>query len=100
MHHSECLRACSLFFWSAANAGVSVEDIDQNRPEVHASAEKGKVLIENAIAGNVKLLTRMITQEEFEQPPVTFRDGDAMHMITGDVVVQLEKNPPTVQSRL
>ena len=104
MHHSECLRVCSpvffVLFWPAANAGVSVEDIDQNRPEVHASAEKGKVLIQSAIAGNVKLLARMITQEEFEQPPVTFRDGDAMHMITGDVVVQLDENPPTTTSRL
>ena len=48
----------------------------------------------------MKLLTRMIMKEEFEQPPVTFRDGDAMHMITGDVIVQLEEKPPTMTSRL
>jgi hypothetical protein len=77
-----------------------VEDIDQNRPERHANAEKGGILIKNAIAGNVKLLTRMIMQEEFDQPPVTFRDGDAMHMITGDVVVQLDMKPSAAAARL
>ena len=77
-----------------------MEDIDQSRPEVHASAQKGEALIKNAITGNVKLLTRMIQREDFEQPPVTFRDGDAMHMITGDVVVQLDGKPGAVAARL
>jgi hypothetical protein len=80
--------------------GVCVEDIDQTRPEKHASAQKGEALIQNAIAGNVKLLTRMILQEDFEQPPVTFRDGDALHMITGEVVVQLNGNPTAMAARL
>ena len=78
-------------------------DIDQSRPEAHATAQKGQALIENAIAGNIKLITRMISREEFDQPPVTFRDGDAMHMITGDVVVQLDEKrgaPGAVASRL
>ena len=77
-----------------------MEDIDQNRPERHANAEKGGILIKNAIAGNVKLLTRMIMQEEFYQPPDTFRDGGAKHMITGDVVVQLDMKPSAAAARL
>ena len=52
-----------------------MEDIDQSRPEAHASAEKGEALIGPAIEGNVQLLTRMILGEEFEQPP---RLGAAM----------------------
>ena len=77
-----------------------MEDIDQSRPEAHASAEKGEALIGPAIEGNVQLLTRMILGEEFEQPPVTFREGDAMHMITGDVVVQVDAPAPAATARL
>jgi len=42
----------------------------------------------------------MILGEEFEQPPVTFREGDAMHMITGDVVVQVDAPAPAAAARL
>ena len=66
-----------------------MEDIDQSRPEAHASAEKGEALIGPAIEGNVQLLTRMILGEEFEQ-----------HMITGDVVVQVDAPAPAAAARL
>ena len=69
---------------------VSVADIDPSRPESHASAEKGAALVGPAIEGNVQLIRKMIDGDEFEQPPVTFRDGDAIHMLSGDVIVRVD----------
>ena len=45
----------------------------------------------------------MIMGEDCDQPPVTFREGDALHMITGDVVVEVDIREPvmnTVAARL
>ena len=69
---------------------VSVADIDPSRPESHASAEKGAALVGPAIEGNVQLIRKMIEGDDFEQPPVTFRDGDAIHMLSGDVIVRVD----------
>ena len=51
-----------------------------------ASAEKGEALLEPAVAGCTALLAKMIAGEPVECEPVTFRDGQRIHMLTGDVV--------------
>lgn len=48
--------------------------------------EKGEKLIEPAVAGVTEILRRMIAGVEVDAPPVTFREGRRIHMLTGEPV--------------
>ncbi len=64
---------------------VHQDDID-NAAAAQGTREKGKKLIEPAIAGVAEILRKMIAGEEVDAPPVTFREGQRMHMLTGEPV--------------
>ena len=51
-----------------------------------ATKEKGKLLIGHAVAGVADVLDKMIAGEKVDKPPVTFAEGQRIHMVTGDPV--------------
>ena len=57
-----------------------------NEAAALATREKGERLIGPAVAGVADVLSRMIAGEAVNKPPVTFVDGQRIHMVTGDPV--------------
>ena len=64
---------------------VHAEEIEDEASR-SATREKGERLLEPAVAGVARVVERMIAGEEVDQPPVTFRGGGRIHMITGEPV--------------
>ena len=64
---------------------VHQKDIDDKAAAL-GTREKGEKLLEPAIAGVADILRKMIAGEEIDMPPVTFRDKQRLHMLTGEPV--------------
>ena len=64
---------------------VHKDDIE-NPLAAAGTKEKGEKLIEPAIEGVADVLRKMIAGEKVDLPPVTFRAGGRLHMITGEPV--------------
>ncbi len=64
---------------------VHAADID-NEAATLATREKGERLLEPAVAGVAAVVRKMIEGEPVNKPPVTFVDGQRIHMVTGDPV--------------
>jgi creatinine amidohydrolase len=62
------------------------EDDIENPSAALGTKEKGQKLIEPAIEGIADILRKMIAGEKINKPPVTFRPGGRIHMITGEQV--------------
>jgi creatinine amidohydrolase len=60
---------------------VHQDDID-NPAAALGAREKGEKLIEPAIAGVAEILRKMIAGEDVDAPPVTFTEGQRIHMLT------------------
>lgn len=86
-----CDPTCMTSAHGCTTCRVDPAEVDQARPEAFASAEKGAALLEPAVAGCTALLHKMIGRESIECEPVTFRDGQRIHMLTGDVVPSASK---------
>ena len=87
-HACEFETSTMLHLWPER---VSIADIDPARPEALATPDKGEALWEPAIAGNVKLLSRMIEGASLDVEPVTFRNGSRVNMMTGELVAGAAK---------
>ena len=57
-----------------------------NEAAMLATKEKGERLLGPAIEGVADLLSRMIAGEAVNRPPVTYVDGQRIHMVSGDPV--------------
>lgn len=51
-----------------------------------ATKEKGELLIGHVVAGVADVIDKMIAGETVDKPPVTFAEGQRIHMVTGDRV--------------
>ena len=64
---------------------VHKEDLDHESAAL-GTKEKGEQLLQPAVDGVSEILRKMIAGEDVDAPPVTFREGGRIHMITGDSV--------------
>ena len=64
---------------------VHKEDLD-NESAALGTREKGERLLNPAVEGVSEILRKMIAGEDVDVPPVTYREGNRIHMITGEPV--------------
>ena len=57
-----------------------------NEAAMLATKEKGERLLGPAVEGVADVLSSMIAGKAVNRPPVTFVDGQRIHMVTGDPV--------------